>query len=408
MSNRLYAAVLIGGLGSCVVPYSLLANNPYGTMEPSRYQFADISAHAAYDFAAAPHTSSQVTPYQQAQQFASSASDCDDAAYLDSSCIVNQPETRHGLYSQLEHLQRYPLQRRFANNGFNLSGYQLKTTVEGVLNWLDQEQALIDQFELIDISHYHSLETKFTGYYTPVIAASRYYSSEYPYPVYRAPLDGRKNLTRAEIDRGALTGSGLEIAWVKDPVDLFYLHLQGSGILRFSDGTSKALEYEGTNGQTFQSIAKYMQRRGYLKHDLSRRAISNYLRQHPEKTYEVLGANPRYVYFRMKDQMAATASGIKPIPGHTVAVDTSFIPFGAVLLAEVPTVDSLGRPAGYQWRMLFPQDRGNAIKGQARIDLYTGKGELARQWANHVTGFRRAFMLLDKKSSLMQTASINR
>ena len=103
--------------------------------------------------------------------------------------------------------------------------------------------------------------------------------------------------------------------------------------------------------------------------------------------------------------MATTASGMKLVPGHTVAVDTSFIPFGAVLLAEVPRINAQGEIMDYEWRLLFPQDRGNAIRGNARLDFYTGTGELAKQWANKVTGLRQAYLLLDKGQRAIHVAS---
>lgn len=352
----------------------------------------------------------QAPPYAESELNSYSAVDsrtqaCYQLMVMNSQCIVNHAATREGLNHQIRYLEKYPGYRKFAAKGIHLSGQQLLATAAGVLRWLDSSESLSDRFELLNLSQYADSKAKFTGYYTPEIAASRHYSAEYPFPVYRLPDDEQQYLSRDAINRGALAGRGLELAWVKDPVDLFYIHMQGSGVLLFEDGERKVLQYAGSNGLPFKSIASYMQRKGYLKGDLSRRAITAWFQQHPETLGEVFAANPRYVFFRLSDEMASAASGMKLIPGHTVAVDTRFIPFGAVLLAEVPRVDAQGNVLNYEWRLLFPQDRGNAIKGKSRLDFYTGTGELARRWANRVTGLRRAYLLLDKQQAYVQTAS---
>lgn len=335
--------------------------------------------------------------------------DCKQLMSMNNACILNSHATRQGLSSQIKYLEKFPSYRRFANKGVNLSGRQLLDTARGVLRWLDSQEGQTDRFELVNLSrfatNYANSTAKFTGYYTPEIMARKYYSPEYRFPIYRKPTDARRTLARAEINNGALENGGYEIAWVKNPIDLYYIHMQGSGVLTFEDGERKTLQYVGSNGLSFKSIAVYMQQVGYLKSDLSRRAITEWFEQYPETMGEVFAHNPRYIYFNLRDEMALTASGIKPVPGHTVAVDTGFIPFGAVLLAEVPKIDQQGMVLGYEWRLLFPQDRGNAIRGHSRLDFYTGTGELARAWANKVTGLRQAYLLLDKGQQSIQVAS---
>ncbi|HIQ06850.1 MAG TPA: hypothetical protein EYH35_00135, partial [Thiotrichaceae bacterium] len=234
--------------------------------------------------------------------------------------------------------------------------------------------------------------------YTPEIIASRVYTPRFCFPIYRKPSAHQLKLSRDEITKGALNGQGLEIAWVDDPIALFYIHMQGSGVLKFSGGERKVLKFSASNSYRFKSIASYMHQQGYLNGDLSRRAITHWLGENPSKLNEVLATNPRYIYFHLSDSMPLSASGLPLIAGHTVAVDTKFIPFGSVLLAEIPQFDGEGKVVGYEWRMLLPQDRGNAIVGQARLDLYTGVGELAKRQANLITGARRTFLLLKKSA----------
>ncbi len=405
MLNQYVAAMLMAGLAITSVRAEYFPNYSDSGQPLSRYEQVETT-YSWEQGSAYPETSYQAEQQIAPYEFTEPASfNCDQVTVINSQCVTNKQATREGLNHQIQYLQQYPGYRRFADRGVNLSGEQLLTTAMGVLRWLDSNERLTDRFELVNLTQYGESKARFTGYYTPEIAASWYYSDEYRFPVYRLPSGAAKRLSRAEINNGALDGRGLELAWVRDPVDLFYIHLQGSGVLVFENGERKVLQYAGSNGLPFKSIASYMQRKGYLNGDLSRRAITGWFQRHPETLGEVLAANPRYVFFRLGDEMASAASGMKLIPGHTVAVDTSFIPFGAVLLAEVPRVDAQGNVLDYQWRLLFPQDRGNAIKGSSRLDFYTGTGELARRWANRVTGLRRAYLLLDKSQSYIQTAS---
>lgn len=407
MFNQNIAAMLVAGLAMASARAEYIPDFSVPEIMPSRYEQVEPDYSWAPD-AAVSSPDSQFTPAENTSYTFSEpvSPQCDQLAVISSRCIVNNEKTRKGLLHQIRYLKKYPGYRQFAPQGVKLSGQQLLTTADGVLRWLDSNERLTDRFELVNLTQYGDSQAKFTGYYTPEIAASWYYSSEYRYPVYRMPDDASlRGLSRAEINSGALQGRSLEIAWVKDPVALFYIHLQGSGVLAFENGERKILQFAGSNGHPYRSIASYMQQRGYLNDDLSRRAITAWIQQHPETLAEVLAANPRYVFFKLGDEMASSASGMELIPGHTVAVDTRFIPFGAVLLAEVPQVDSQGNVINYQWRLLFPQDRGNAIKGENRLDFYTGTGEMARRWANNVTGLRRAFLLLDKSQSYMQTAT---
>ena len=401
MLNRYVAVMLMTGLAVTSIRADYY---PQGEQEEqvSRYELVEMDSSWDNPASDLLYKTDAMYPFQSQSP---SQNNCHQLTVFNSACIVNKSKTRDGLKHQIQFLKKYPSYRRFADQGVNLSSGQLLDTAHGVLRWLDNQDNLTDRFELVDLSNYGESQTHFTGYYTPEIEASRQPSAVYRFPVYRDPADNRRTLSRAEINNGALEGQNLEIAWVKDPIGLFYIHMQGSGILVFENGEHKVLQFAGSNGQHFKSIASYMQRQGYLNGDLSRRAITAWLQQHPERIGEVFAANPRYVYFSLGDELASSASGMKLIPGHTVAVDTRFIPFGAILLAEVPRIDHQGKVLGYDWRLLFSQDRGNAIKGGARIDFYTGTGEWAKNWANRVTGLRHTYLLLDKSQRSIQTAS---
>jgi len=110
----------------------------------------------------------------------------------------------------------------------------------------------------------------------------------------------------------------------------------------------------------------------------------------------VLSKNPRYVFFQLGQHERVTASGTPIINGHSVAVDTRYIPFGSILLAEIPIRNKKGKVLRKEWRLLFAQDRGAAIRTDMRLDVYTGTGDDARREANQITGIGKAYLLLKK------------
>ena len=308
-------------------------------------------------------------------------------------------QIRLGLKNTISYLQQSNLKHKVATKGANVSNQQLANTAHSLLDWKGAytPEAMQDSFYLKNLSQGKRDKSKFTGYYTPIISARLQPNAEYRHPIYRSPHSTKRRLPRAKIAMGALSGQGLEIAWTNDPVGLFYVHIQGSGIIQLANGERKSLKFDGSNERHFRSIAQQMKKRGLIASNPSRNAIKQWLESHPEKMDEILNINPRYIYFSLnKDSTTITASGTTIITGHTIAVDTNYIPFGAIILAEVPIINRQGQVIDHQWRLLFSQDRGNAIKGPARMDIYTGVGEIAREKANSLTGYGRAYLLLPK------------
>lgn len=308
-------------------------------------------------------------------------------------------QIRLGLRNAVSYLKRTNLKKKVAPQGVNVTNHQLVTTVHSLLNWngVYTPEAMRDSFYLKSLYRGKLDKSKFTGYYTPIISAQLHRDKEYRYPIYRSPRSNKRKLSRAQIVAGALVGKGLEIAWTNDPVGLFYVQIQGSGIIQLPNGERKSLKFDGSNERRFRSVASYMKKRGLLTSNPSRTAVKQWLDNHPENMDKILNVNPRYIYFSLnKDSKTITASGATIITGHSVAVDTNYIPFGAVILAEIPIINTLGLVVDHQWRLLFPQDRGDAIEGPARMDIYTGIGEVAREKANSLTGYGRAYLLLPK------------
>lgn len=312
------------------------------------------------------------------------------------------PSLRSGLSHAARYLQGQNPNLAVATRGVNVSNRTLSQTLHALLNWGGDiaPQALQQQFDLVPLLNGQSKASKFTGYYTPIIQASAKPDARYRYPIYRSPMNTQlRQLSRSQISNGALRNKGLEVAWTNDPIGLFYMQVQGSGILEYSNGKRVSLSFDGSNKKPFRSLSHFMKNQGLMSGSMGRERIQKWLYSHPTYLNQALNSNPRYVYFKPVQRGVLTASGMPIIPGHSVAVDTNYIPFGSVILAEVPIINSKGQTMGADWKILLPQDRGAAIKGPARMDIYTGKGEQARQIANQLTGHGRAFLLLNRQGT---------
>ena len=230
----------------------------------------------------------------------------------------------------------------------------------------------------------------FTGYFEPSLRASRKKSSAYPYPLYGLPPDLRKGVpyhTRKDIDRkGALSGKGLEIAWVSSEMDAFFLHIQGSGRLLFEDGTRSHVLYAGKNNHAYVPLGRVLRDRGLLAPDkVNMRSIREFLLQNPGMRAELYDSNPSYVFFREAAQGPIGAMGRPLTPYVSTATDRTVLPHGSMAFAIVPLPDAEGRPMRPFYGLTLPQDTGGAIKG-GRIDLFCG----AEREAGHIAGYLNA------------------
>jgi membrane-bound lytic murein transglycosylase A len=232
-----------------------------------------------------------------------------------------------------------------------------------------------------------------TGYFEPVIAASRTRRGAFQVPLYAPPadLESRKPYwTRRELDtvaaaRAALRGR--EIAFVADPLDALLLQIQGSGRLRLSDGDSRAptivrLAYAGHNDQAYVSVGRWLIEQGQMSLDqASWPAIKDWARRHPKRVQEMLWANPRFVFFReesLPDPKLGPrgAAGVPLTPGRSIAVDPQSVPYGTPLWLDT-TEPLSARPLQ---RLVLAQDTGSAIVGAVRADYFWGwDGDAAAQ-----------------------------
>ncbi|MCC7320094.1 MAG: MltA domain-containing protein [Rubellimicrobium sp.] len=215
----------------------------------------------------------------------------------------------------------------------------------------------------------------FTGYFEPEIDASPDPVGRFRHPLYRLPPDPGHD--HAAILAGALAGRGLEIAWLADPVERFFLQVQGSGRLRLTDGRVLRLGYAGQNGHPYRSLGREMVARGLIPQDrIGADTMRAWFRDNPDRVTELLILNPSWVYFREltglgPDDGPIGTAGVPLVPMVSLAVDPAHVPLGAPVLLNT-TVD--GAPF---LRLMVAQDTGGAIRGAQRGDIYFGTGARA-------------------------------
>ena len=240
-------------------------------------------------------------------------------------------------------------------------------------------------------------EALFTGYYEPEIPASRHRTPAFSTPIYRPPSElpsGRPWLTRAQIENDrALSGRGLEIAWLRDPVEAFFLQVQGSGRLKMTDGAVLRVGFAAKNGHPYRSVGREMIRRGLLsEHEVSAAGIAKWVAENPRNGRRLLHHNPSFVFFREIEGLSPALGPIGAMnrsvtTGRSIAVDPQHIPLGALVWIEKAGADPMNR-------LMVAQDTGSAIKGPQRADIFFGTGDAAGAVAGRVRDGGRMVVLL--------------
>ncbi len=263
-----------------------------------------------------------------------------------------------------------------------------------------------------------------TGYYEPVLKGSRTAEGRFQTPIYRRPPDlvnvvaetqrasmpdglthVRKTAsgiepypTRAEIEQGALKGKGLELLYLADPVDTFFMHIQGSGRIELPDGTTVRVNYDGKNGHPYTSIGRYLIKKGLLPADtMSLQALRKWLRADRARGQKVMWQNASFIFFReLKGHDAEGPLGALAVPltpGRSLAVDTGYHTLGTPIYVAAPTLKHATKKGSFN-RLMVAQDVGSAIKGPERGDIYFGSGGKAGRLAGITRNEGSFFVLL--------------
>lgn len=261
----------------------------------------------------------------------------------------------------------------------------------------------------------------FTGYYEPELAGSLSASADYPVTLYGRPPDlidvdlgsFRETLKgeriagriengrlvpyadRAAIETGALDGRAEPLLYLSDPVDAFFLHIQGSGLVVLPDGTRTRVGYDGTNGHVYYAIGRWLIAEGEVpKEKMSLQAIRDWLHRHPDRRQEAMNHNPSYVFFRrLTGDGPVGAQGVALTPGRSLAVDRRHLPLGAPVWLDV---DYATGNAPALRRLVIAQDTGGAIRGPVRADMFWGAGKPAEALAGPMAAKGRYWLLLPK------------
>jgi membrane-bound lytic murein transglycosylase A len=212
----------------------------------------------------------------------------------------------------------------------------------------------------------------FTGYYEIVLDGSRRREGPYQTPIYRRPPEP-KAYSRAQIDDGALAGKGLELLWVDDPIGAYFLQIQGSGVVRLTDGKTLRLGYDGVNGRPFVSIGRLLVQRNEVPlKDMTMQTLRDWIASHGAVGKTLMREDTSYVFFKeIAGDGPYGAEKVVLTAERSLAVDRRFIPLGMPLW-----LDATQRfVPGTIRRLVIAQDTGGAIKGPVRGDLYRGSGD---------------------------------
>ncbi len=282
-----------------------------------------------------------------------------------------------------------------------------------------------DAFAPTAVSNHGEAVGLFTGYYEPDLYGSRRRHGRFTVPLLARPpelvtvdlgrfrpawkgerLAGRVVAgslepypDRAAIAAGALAGRRLEIVWVDDPVDAFFLEIQGSGRVELEEGGTLRLGFAAQNGHPYTAIGRELVARGALaKKDVSLQSIRRWLADHPQAAPEVMAKNASYVFFEKQEGEGPVGTeGAVLTPGRSLAVDTGFLALGAPLwLAGTVPSPAAAAPDRPLRRLVVAQDTGGAIRGPVRGDVFWGHGEEAAAVAGRMKNPGRLWVLLPK------------
>ena len=306
----------------------------------------------------------------------------------------------------------------------------LEKIFEHEADWLDYITINFETFEVYGLDEW--ADVMVTGYYEPKVAGSRQKTKSYFQPAYSTPDDmltidlkkfsdkfpaGQKLGTlkarvenkrilpyydRKDIDENLkLANQNLELAWL-DPIDAFFIQIQGTGVVEFEDGEKIRIGYDGQNGHAYFPIGKFLTDHIPLE-EMSMQRIRSHLKTLPfSEQQNILNKNPSYVFFKKLDGKALTYAGMEVEDGRTIATDLQLFPKGALAFLDIeePVFDSESAMVATHWerrpRLVFDQDTGGAIKGSGRVDLFYGEGDTAAQKAGVMNQKGKLFYLVPR------------
>ena len=357
-------------------------------------------------------------------------------SYPDFSDDLELDGLEHSLLKSLVYLQRVPADRTYQFGKDRFEAAHLIKSLQVFLDFIrtNPSNRELKKFIRSNYTIYQSVgrdqkgEVLFTGYYEPHLSGRLYRDEEYRYPIYALPNDlieidlsafnekydgesivGRYTgktvvpyYDRQQIDEeDALAGKAEPLAWVKDPVDVFFLQIQGSGKIFLDTGEVINVHYHGTNGRPYRSIGRLLiEEQKIPKEEMSMQKIRSYLKAHPEEMAPVLNHNPSYVFFMLEPEGPLGYINVLLTPGRSIALDKRIFPPAALayIRTKKPVVNGAGQIDSWTDcnRFVLNQDTGGAIRGPGRADLFWGNGPYAEIAAGHLAHKGKLYFMILK------------
>ena len=346
------------------------------------------------------------------------------ARYPDFKDDMQYDGLEHSIRQSLSYLQRVPPDREFRFEDDRYSAEHMIRSLETFLTYIQTRPSQRDLNRYIRDNYrvYRSVgsgpgsDVLFTGYYEPFLTAKKQPTSQYKVPILGRPDDlvtvdlaafsskyagekltgrlaGRTVIPyfeRKDIEgKGAIGVKAPVLAWLEDPVDLFFLQIQGSGRVYLDTGEALNVHYDSTNGRPYRSIGRLLIDEGQIPlSEMSMQRIRAYLAAHPEKARDILNYNPSYVFFKLEEEGPLGSINVKLTPGRSIALDYRLFPLPALSFIETakPILDGNGDIIRWEnfSRFVVSQDTGGAIRGPGRADLFWGNGPYAEVAAGHM------------------------
>jgi len=358
------------------------------------------------------------------------------SAYPALSDDLNYEGLNHCIQMSLTYLRKVPRERAFAFGTDSYTAAHLIRSLEVFQEFIqtgpsaDRINEMVRRDFLVYRAAGASEKVLFTGYYEPLLKGSIKETALYHYPIYSRPddlvtidLSAFSAKYAGETITGRYTGQtlvpyydrktienreifkGQALAWVGDPVDLFFLHIQGSGKIMLDDGKTLNVHYHATNGHPYRSIGKVLIDQGKIpRSEISMQAIRAYLKSHPEEQEAVLSANPSYVFFKTETDGPLGNLNVPLTPGRSIAVDKKIFPPAALMYIQTqkPVMTETGQLGTWEdfSRFALNQDTGGAITGPGRADIFWGNGPYAELAAGHLQHRGDMYFLILKPAAL--------
>jgi membrane-bound lytic murein transglycosylase A len=342
----------------------------------------------------------------------------------------------YGIRQSISYLQRIPSDRPFVFGKDRFNAAHLIKSLESFSKFVQSKPSKNNLKNFIESNYLvyrvhadgNAPPVLFTGYYEPMLKGSLTKTDEYRFPLYSRPndlitIDLSQFFSRFEGETliGRYTGQTIvpyydrkeiqqttafrdrarPIAWVKDPIDLFFLHIQGSGKIFLDNGETVNVHCDITNGRPYRSIGKILMETGKIDRSrMSMQTIRAYLRDNPKEADDILNYNPRYVFFKKEKKGPFGCFGVPLTPGRSLALDRRIYPPACLAFIETKKPVVNGEVRVCDWtdlsRFVLNQDTGGAIQGAGRADLFWGSGTEAEISAGMMQQMGNLYFLILK------------